>query len=226
MEPALQYLHQNFLEIFIIEPREGQSINDPALQKDLQWIISQCTSGTGALSFAFRKSVDHPERFIFIGAWKEKVDHDDLDIRGVTPKMLKILLERVKAPLAVYYLLVDASKVELDAEVLGIDAFYVKEEHKAGFQREIDERGGVVGAWYVTKGIPPRPTVMPTDHVEVKIIEEGEARAEARLKMSTPDIWVSFSTPGSAHVLEEFGNAVKSLISKVESGKYEKFLSG
>jgi hypothetical protein len=139
--------------------------------------------------------------------------------------MLKVLLSRVKAPLAVYYLLMDASKVELDAEALGIDAYYVTEKHKADFQRGVDERG-VVGAWYVTKGVPPRPTVMPEDVMEVKIIEEGEARAEARLKMSTPDIWVSFSTSQSAKISEEFGDAVMSYVSKVEAGKYDKFLSG
>lgn len=225
MEPAFQYLSQNFVEIFIIEPREGQSINDSALQKDLQWILDQCATGTGAISFEFRKSIKHQERLIFIGVWKEKADHDDLDLRGVTPKMLKVLLSRVKAPLAVYYLLMDASKVELDAEALGIDAYYVNEKHKADFQRGVDERG-VVGAWYVTKGVPPRPTVMPEDVMEVKIIEEGEARAEARLKMSTPGIWVSFSTPQSAKISEEFGDAVMSYVSKVEAGKYDKLLSG
>lgn len=62
--------------------------------------------------------------------------------------------------------------------------------------------------------------MLPTDSVEVKMIEDGEARAAARLKLPTPDIWISFSHPESANESEELDNTVKAYISKVESGKY------
>jgi hypothetical protein len=67
---------------------------------------------------------------------------------------------------------------------------------------------------------------MPTDHLELKMIEDGEARAAARLKMPTPDIWIALSIRESAEELELFGSAVKGYVSKVDHDKYETFLSG
>lgn len=143
--------------------------------------------------------------------------------------MLKTLMSRIGVPpIAVYYLLMDEEdrkKVDFDVDALEMTAWYVSDGCRGDFQREA-ESNRVRRAWYVNKGVPPRPLVMPADPVEVKMIEEGEKRAQARLEMPTPDIWISFSTGGLEDRLEEFGDAVKGYVSKVESGKYEKFLSG
>jgi hypothetical protein len=67
---------------------------------------------------------------------------------------------------------------------------------------------------------------MPMDEMEVKIIEVGEKKAEARLEMPTPNIWVFFWTDDKENEAEEFWGAVKSFAEEMEDGKYEKFLSG
>jgi hypothetical protein len=84
-------------------------------------------------------------------------------------------------------------KVEFDAEILGITAWHVREGCREEFQTQAEKKR-MIGAWYVSKGIPPRPSFMPSDDMELKIIEDGELRAKARIEMPTPDIWISFST--------------------------------
>lgn len=128
-------------------------------------------------------------------------------------------------PTAVHHLLFDGSDVQWDVPVLGVDAYHVKSECKAEIQREI-EGGGLLGSWLVAKGVPPRPAVMPTDPVKVKMIEEGEARAEARLKMPMPDIWVSILTDSLRNKPEDPTSALERYVSKIEGGRYENFLSG
>jgi hypothetical protein len=142
--------------------------------------------------------------------------------------MLQKLMSRISISLlAVYYLLMDeeeGKRVEFDVEVLEVIIWFVREECKEGFEMEV-ERWGMNGAWCVDKGVPPKPMVMSTDPVEVKMIE-GEKRVQARLELPTLDIWISFSTDKPEKEVEEFREVVKSYILKVECGKYEKFLSG
>jgi hypothetical protein len=123
-------------------------------------------------------------------------------------------------------MLMKRSKVELNAEVLVIDTYHVKSEQKVEFQLKINRNRDVIGAWYIAKEIPLRLAVMPTNPMEVKMIEEGQAKAAAQLKLPIPDIWISFSTPESNDLSKEFGSAVNGWVLKIESGKYKKFLSG
>jgi hypothetical protein len=44
--------------------------------------------------------------------------------------------------------------------------------------------------------------------------------------MPAPDIWIAFSTDEFDGKMQEFQGAVKGYFLKVESGKYEKFISG
>ncbi|KAE9371709.1 hypothetical protein N431DRAFT_545882 [Stipitochalara longipes BDJ] len=219
---------QNFLELFIIEPKEGTTFHSPETKQDFQWILDQCIAGRAGISFSFRQSITHPNRLLFVSCWASKEDHDDLDLRGVTPKMLRKLMSRIEMPpIAVYYLLMDDEKrkeVELDAEVIGVTAWHVRKGCRGEFQKEMEKRG-INGVWCVQKGVPPRPTVMPTDEVEVRIIEEGEKRAKARLEVPLPDIWVAFETNTVGEEGEGFGDAVKTFIEKVEGGNYGRFLS-
>jgi hypothetical protein len=116
--------------------------------------------------------------------------------------------------------------VDFDAPIWRVTAYHVKDEEKALFQKEIDTSTGLAGAWYVTKEMPPRPTVMPTDPVELKILEEGKQRAEARLKAPTPNIWMSISTPDAENSDVKFGKNVQSYVQEIQSGQYEKFING
>jgi hypothetical protein len=113
----------NFLELFIIEPKEGTTFQSPEVKQDLQWILDQCVSGIGGVSFSFRQSTTHQNRLLFVSFWDSKASHDHLDIRGVTPKMLKKLVSRISGPpLAVYNLLMENEerrKVEFDAKFWG-----------------------------------------------------------------------------------------------------------
>jgi hypothetical protein len=219
----------NFLELFIIEPKEGTTFQSPEVKQDLQWTLDQCVSGIGGISFSFRQSTTHPNRPLFFSCWDSKASYDDLDIRGVTPKMLKKLVSSISLPpLAVYSLLMENEerrKVEFDAEILGVTAWHVREGCREDFQTQAEKKG-MIGAWYVPKGVPPRPRVMPSDDMELKIIEEGEIRAKARIEMPTPNIWISFSTDVMESKVEDFRDAVKGYVERAEGGRYEKYLSG
>jgi hypothetical protein len=219
----------NFLELFIIEPKEGTKFNSPEVARDFQWILDECASGRGGVTFSFRRSLSDPSQLLFISCWASKEDHDDLDIQGITPKLLKTLMSRITMPpIAVYYLLIEdeeRAKMRFGAEVLEVTAWYVREDGKAEFQKVV-ERLGRKGAWYVEKGIPPRPAIMPADETEVRMIEEGEKRAKARLERRSPDIWISFMTDEEEKRLNSFDDAVKGYVWKVEGGRYEKFLEG
>jgi hypothetical protein len=93
----------NFPELFIIEPKEGTTFHSPEVKQDLQWTLDQCVSGIGGISFSFRQSTTHPNRLLFVSCWDSKASYEDLDIRGVTPKMLKKLVSSISLPpLAVY----------------------------------------------------------------------------------------------------------------------------
>jgi hypothetical protein len=68
----------------------------------------------------------------------------DLDIRGVTPKMLKNLVSRISGrPFAIYYLLMEVRerrKVEFNAEILGITAWHVREGYRRSFRRRLRKK--------------------------------------------------------------------------------------
>jgi hypothetical protein len=162
---------------------------------------------TSGISFAFQQSTTNPERLLLHGCWESKADHDDLDLRGVTPKMLQGLLSRISLPpIAVYYLSMEEEerkKVGFNAEVLGVTAWHVREGCKEEFQGDVEKKE-MLGSWYVEKGVPLRPTVMPSDPEDVRMIEEGEKRALARLKMSVRDIWISFWKEGEGKKFDRF----------------------
>jgi hypothetical protein len=210
----------NFFELFTITPLTGKSFSDPQVIKDLQWVLDQAASSIKTISFQFRKSIADLQLLLFSACWTLIQGHDDLDIRAVTPSMLKVLLNNV-VPMSIYFLYLDAAKIDQQAKVWNADAFHVKKEGKDSFQKEID-KSGMFGGWYMTKKIPPRPTVMPTDPTLVKIIGAGEKTAKARLAAENPYIWITISS-GPA-VDEFFRHAVNDYISKMDSGDWESFL--
>lgn len=212
----------NFFEVFVVEPLPGKSFTDSQIIKDLQWILDQAAAGIEGISFQFRKSVDNPNQLLLSACWTSIEGHDDLDLRCITPKMLKVLMANV-VPVSIYFFFMDASKVDYQAQVWTVEAFHVKKEDKEKFETEV-EKEGLAGGWYVTKKIPPRPTVMPTDPALVKIIEAGEERARARLSVPNPDTWITISSgpPGS----RDFGSTVRDWVSIVDRRDWEKYLVG
>lgn len=213
--------HPNYFELIVLSPKEGDSFTDPAIQKDLQYVLDVASSYQ-CINFQFRKSVTNPEELLFIASWAAIEDYDNLDIQGVTPKLLKILFSRV-VPKTRYWLYMDASLVDFDSEVWRIDAFHVKGGEIGKVKKGIEERE-LAGGWYATKKIAPLPIVMPTDPEELMMIVEGRKGQEARLKEPNPNIWVGFSTPRSEDNAIAFGESVLGIVEKVESGKYEQFL--
>ncbi|KAN0096667.1 hypothetical protein V8E51_015472 [Hyaloscypha variabilis] len=203
----------NFLEIFLVSPKEGATFDSPEAKQDLQWILDQCISGPGGLSFSFRQSATHPDHLLFLSCWASKADHDELDLQGITPKLLRKLISRITMPpIVVYFLLMEDEKrkeVAFDGESLGVKAWHVREGCRGEFEREAE-----------------KPRVMPSDEVERRIIEEGEKRAIARSKVPIADVWVSFETDVDREEVGSFGKAVESFVEKVEGENYGKFLSG
>jgi len=197
----------NFVEVAILEPQEGQSITNKDFQADLQWMTDEVLSGKGALHFSFQQvDPNDSKQLLMIGCWETKADHEDLDIRGATPKIMKALLTRLK-PVEVYFMYLDVSKVDLDG-VEGFKAYHVKDGRKASFQKIADSREKVVGAWSVTIPVPPLPKVMPTDPVELGIIEQQRVMAEESLKGPNPDVWIALMSAGTKYLVEEFNRAV------------------
>jgi len=218
-------MKRNFFEVLVLEPKEKDAFTEEKLLKDLQEMVDITVSREGTIDAKFRKSMGekHPERLLFAAAWETIEDHDEFDILGLVPKMLKLMLSHLNL-VAAQFMFMDSAKVDFDAPVWKVDAFHVKEEEKTLFQKEIDTSTGLAGAWFITKKIPPLPTVMPTDPVELQVLEEGRQRAEARLNAPTPNIWMSISTPDSGDTVDAFGEKVKPYVQEVQSGQYEKFI--
>ncbi|KAF8861793.1 hypothetical protein BDZ45DRAFT_687330 [Acephala macrosclerotiorum] len=214
----------NFFEVFVIEPLPGKPFSDPEVTKNLQRILDQAAAGIEPISFQFRKSINNANQLLFTACWTSIVGHDDMDLRGITPQILRALFANAVpvGSISPYFFFGDASKIDWQAQVWTVEGFHVKAEEKGRFQHEV-EKSGLAGAWCITKKVPPRPTVMPTDPVLVKIIEAGEERAKARLALPNPDIWVTISGEDGTG---DFGTAVKDYVSNVESGKWEKYLLG
>ncbi|KAE8450361.1 hypothetical protein EG329_006435 [Mollisiaceae sp. DMI_Dod_QoI] len=212
----------NFCEILIVEPAPGKSFSDPQVISDLQSILNTFSTGLEAINFQIRKSTISPTQLLFLGSWTSLIGHDDLDLRGITPRMLKLLFANVVV-ISAYFFFIDANKIDLQAEVCNVEAFHVKTEEKERFESEVEKRE-LSGGWYVTKKLPPRPRVMPTDPELVKIIEAGEERAKARLAAPNPNLWVSISSVQTG--TGDFRSIVENYVSKVDSGAWEKYLTG
>lgn len=131
---------------------------------------------------------------------------------------------------SVYFLYTDASKIDFDAPMLGIDAYHVKSGQKDEFEKVVDGMGGgtPTGGWYVTKKIPPLPRVMPTDPEELRMVVGGRERAERRLKEKNPEIFVVIEglKDGERELGNELDSKVERYVEKVERGVYGKFLEG
>lgn len=218
-------MKHNFFEILVLEPKKKNALTEEKFLKDLQEVVDTVVQEKGTFDAKFRKSIDkdHPERLLFVAAWETIEAHDEFDVKGIVPKLLKLMLGHLDL-VAAQFMFMDSAKVDFDALVWRVDAFHVKDQEKALFQKEIDTTVGLAGAWYITKKMPPLPTVMPTDPVELQILEEGMKRAEDRLNSPTPNIWMSISTPDSGNTMKTFGEKVNSYIQEMQSGKYEKFV--
>jgi hypothetical protein len=217
--------HPNFFEVLILKPKEGVNFADPSVVEDFQWVVDALTAGKGGVNFKIRKAVGNPDVFTLVASWATIDDHNDLDVQGVTAKLLKVLWSR-SFPASAYFFYTDSSKVPFEEPESRIDAFHVKSGQKDAFGKELETRSRLVGGWYVTKDLPPLPAVMPTDPGELLMVEEGMKRAEARLREPIPSIWISFSTHQSEAAVTEFGKKVEEIVEKIDSGKYEKFLTG
>jgi len=67
----------------------------------------------------------------------------------------------------------DSAKADFEADICSVESFHVKVGQKEAFQNEVDKVDGLVRAWYITRKVPPLPTVMPTAPIELQIIEQG-----------------------------------------------------
>jgi hypothetical protein len=125
---------------------------------------------------------------------------------------------------SVYFMYLDSSKVDLRSQVLIVEAFHILAGQKELFQSEVSNRKEVVGAWFVTKAMPLLPAMMPTDPVELEIMQGGRAMQEALLKEPTPEIWIRLSNSTTAEVGNDFRSVISGHVLKVETGSYVKFL--
>jgi hypothetical protein len=220
----------NFFEIVTLEPNEGVSLDNEAVVKDLQSMLDLIVygkAGEGVIDFKLRKSTDpaHPKRYLFIGAFKNVAAHDEFDLNGTVPKLLKVLLAYLH-PVAPYLTHIDSTKVDLEAPVLGADFYHVAPDHKSDFEKEIEARKGLVGGWIVKKHIPPLPTAgLPSDPIELQIVQGQQAATKADADQPTADVWISLYSGSSRSQNADFGTAVKDFVFEVVSEEFEKFLS-
>jgi len=216
-------MSENFLEVVLCAPPEGKSFTDLATISALQWTLDQLAPEPGIISPKFRRSTTNPSHILFVLGFNSIADHDALDIKGFTPRVLKTLIANA-VPLSSYLMFYDLLAVDFGVPAFGVEAFYVKDGAKGAFDGAV-ERNGMAGAWVRRKHVPPKPTVMPTDPVELAIIEGQVKQAEEDAKKRTPLIWVSLFTPETAGARKGFRDAVEGLCVKVESGEYENFLT-
>ena len=67
---------------------------------------------------------------------------------------------------------------------------------------------------------------MPSNDMKLKMIEDVEMSAKARIEMPTPDILDFISTRVTESKVEEFRGEVRGYVERAEGGRYEKYLSG
>ena len=156
-------MERNFFEVLILEPKETNALANEKVLNDFQEVADILMSREGTIDARFRKSIDadHPERLLFVAAWKTIEDHDEFDIQGLVPKLLKLLATHANM-VAAHFMFMDSRKVNFDAPVWSVNIFHVEEKEAALFQKEIDINTGLAGAWYAVKKMPPLPKVMPT----------------------------------------------------------------
>ncbi|PVH80357.1 hypothetical protein DL98DRAFT_203308 [Cadophora sp. DSE1049] len=219
----------NFIELAILTPLPNQSLNSPSFIISLQKILNTLSSTPGALTFQFRKSSSTSSsstssQLLLLASWADKAAHDYLDVHSITPKLLKEMFTCVK-PEVVHFMDLDVSQVNFDAGSLSVDAFYVKEGKRAEFEDEV-RRAGRVGGWYVFKGVPVAPKLMPSDEQELEIIRMQRERAEKAMGEKVPDVWVGISDCGGEGRRNEFRERTRDLVDNCVSGEWEKFLEG
>ncbi|KAH8814844.1 hypothetical protein F5884DRAFT_153066 [Xylogone sp. PMI_703] len=215
----------NFFEIISLEPRQHGAFADQTFLRELQGLVDTIASEPGTINCQIRRCVDpdYPNRMLFITSWDNIQAHDQLDVKGLTPRLLKTMLKHLN-PISSYFMYMDSAKVDFSAPIHLAAAYHVRPGQAPQFQRHIDANPGLAGSWYVTKKMPPLPTVMPTDPEELRLLEEGRRRAEDRLRAPNPEIWISLTTPGSPTAL--FGRTVEGFVREVQTGRYQMLLQG
>ncbi|RFU26360.1 hypothetical protein B7463_g9978, partial [Scytalidium lignicola] len=215
----------NFFELISLEPRYQGAFADDTFLRELQSVADMVASEHGTISCQFRKSVDpdYPNRLLFIASWDNIEAHDQFDIKGLTPKILKIILKHL-TPIASYFMYLDSSRVDFSAPICQAAVYHVRPGQAPLFQRQIDANPGLAGSWYITKKMPPLPAVTPRDPEELRLLEEGRRRAEDRLRAPNPEIWISLTTPGSP--TERLGRMVEGYAREVQTGRYQIFIQG
>lgn len=226
---AIGNMTRKFLEIFTLA-----AVNDVArtssgfplrVETELREILNILMNGPGVRAMEFREDAADPNTLLCVAGWESLADHDYLDVQGTVPKLLK-RLGKLFTTENVHYMYIDVAKVGLEDKLLSVDIFKVVEGKKAEFQKEINARTGLVGAWHTVIPVPPLPNVMPTDMMELAIIEHQKLRAEQNLKNFTPAIWIAFSTPTTEALMGEFRAAVARSIESVKTATYRQYLSG
>lgn len=211
-----------FTEILLLTPLPGQDTSSPPFTTALSSIMTTLASTPGALTMQIRHSTPttSPPQFLLLGTWTSKAAFDYLDIEGYVPTLLRTLTTYVSITGASFTYL-NYSLIDFTAEEMVIEAMHVKPGKRAEFDEVVREQKRM-GAWYVVRGMAPSPRVMPTDEVEVKILEAGRKKQEEDLKGSVPDIWIAVGRDEG----EEFRKGVEGLLEKVEGGVWGKFLEG
>ncbi|KAK0119566.1 hypothetical protein ONS95_011006 [Cadophora gregata] len=212
----------NFVELAILTPLPGQSLHSPSFIISLQRILNTLSSTPGALKFRFRISISKTPQLLFLALWTDKSGHEYLDIHGLAPKLMKEMFVLVK-PDMVHYMYLDFSNIDLEAENVSVDIFYVKEGKRREFE-EVVKSTRRVGGWYVARGLPEAPLVMPTDEKELRIVRMQKERAEKAIGEKVPDVWVGISTWNEGG--EGFREQTRELVDRCESGVWGKYLEG
>lgn len=218
-------MSRNFFEVISLEPREQGALADQAFLRDIQSLADMIASEPGTIICQLRKSIapDYPNRLLFVACWQTIDAHDQLDVKGLTPKLLKLMTQRL-TPLSSHFFFMDSNKVDFGAPLFLASAYHLKPGYAPAFQRQLDSNPGLAGSWYITKKMPPLPTVMPTDPIELQMLEENRRKAQERLNAPNPEIWIALTTPGSQTAL--FGRTVEGFVREVQSGRYQMFIQG
>jgi len=215
----------NFFELAILNPLPNQSLNSPSFIISLQKILNTLSSTPGALTFQFRKSVSTTsQQILLLASWTGQSAYDCLDVYGFTPKLLKEMFTRV-TPEMMHLMDLDVGQVDFNAKDLGVDIFYMKEGKREEFEEQV-KRDGRVGGWYVFKGVPLAPKVMPSDEEELGLIRMQKERAEKAMEEKVPDVWVGISDSAGKGEREEFKERTRDLVERCVSGEWEKHLKG
>ncbi|KAH7411287.1 hypothetical protein BKA64DRAFT_663104 [Cadophora sp. MPI-SDFR-AT-0126] len=214
----------NFVELAILGLLPNQSLHSLSFTSSLQKILNTLSSTPGALTFQSRRSVSPTSTQLLLAIWTDRSAHDYLDVHGIAPKLLKEMFTRVK-PEIVHFMDLDVGQLDLDAGVLGVDIFHAKDGKRLEFDQGV-KKFGRVGGWYVFKGVPAAPMVMPNDERELEIIRMQKERAEKAMGEKVPDVWVGISDSAGEAERDGFRHRTKDLVETCVSGRWEKFFVG